>query len=332
MIVPKNLGEIAKGAARIVRGQLAGLPVTLDIVWVEQLNPGLPAQVRLARKIAGQKKAIAVFWADLSLPDQIFLYLAEPGGGRILVRNVASEAAGPAARLLAMAVIVQSSVSALLGGARIGLRPPRRAPKVPAPPPAKKKPAVRKPPVGKPARLTVRLRRFGLAVAYGLYTYARRAPVVHAAHLRVLFRVFRWFSVSVAYRVQPQTEVERDPIELEVNRHPIELEAAFAYGLARWEFGGGVGLLVDYTTWSARSNDLGVVPRSPGSRWLVAAMAQGSVAFALTSFSALVFRAGIEVPLNETRFTVVQGSNGTAVASPWPVRPFFLIGARVDVY
>lgn len=298
MIVPKGMPGQHNRATTAVRSQLADLRVRLHVEQVDRVEDRLSSRVQLARRIARQQKAVAVFWADLSLPDQLFLYLSEPGGGRILVRNISSKSSSREERLETMAVIVRASVKAMLGGARIGIRAPRLS--------AERKEVEKE-------VLSGLLR---LSVSYGLFTFSREKPLSHGARFELSVRVWRWLRLFLGYRLEAPISVQNDAVTMGLNRHPMEAGAVLHWRLGRWWLEGGGGVVVDYSTWSVTPRREGVYPVLPQSRWDVGLFPFVSGGWSPARFSFIFIALGLDVGLKDTRFVVETASSQLLLAAP----------------
>ena len=117
----------AMQAVDAVNGHLADLPVDLTIEDVPAASRDLRVVNRLARDLASNSGAQTVFWVDISDPDQVFLYISTPEGGKTLVRSIDSENETFETRLDAMAVIVRASLQGIVqgGGNRCGGSAPK---------------------------------------------------------------------------------------------------------------------------------------------------------------------------------------------------------------
>jgi hypothetical protein len=147
----------------------------------------------VAKEAAARLGALTVFWLDTSLGEQLFLYIAEPGGGRVLVRTV--EAADETERLESMALIVRSTVEALLAGGHLGIERSAGA----ATPPASTPPASRRP-------------WFGVRLGYALdvYGFTDVGPAaLHGFDAGLLFHVHRNWTLFLAYRFPSEHSINK---------------------------------------------------------------------------------------------------------------------------
>ncbi len=102
-----------------IGAQLSDLDVSLSVQPVEHLPSTLNSQIGAASSIANDPGVIAVFWYDLVQEGEVYLVLAGPGGDRILVRKL--EKTEDRGRAEGLAIIIRSSIMALLLGGQIGV-------------------------------------------------------------------------------------------------------------------------------------------------------------------------------------------------------------------
>jgi len=261
--------------------------------------------------MAENTDAVAVFWSDLSLPDQVFIYIAEPGGGRILVRSVESEGEEKEGRTEAMAVIVRYAVKAMLEGGEIGVHSP--------PPPAEKK-AV------KPSGWV------DVAVSYGLSMYSGEQPVLHGARVAASVRVFRWVRVFIGYRIEASMDFESESVAMNLKPHPMEAGFSLRIDRKHWKLDGGAALIVDRLTWSMTAKREGIGFVTPYGRWLAAVSPYVSIGWSPTSFSTLFFSVAADIYFNERDYVAETVGGTEKVAAPWRVRPYFQLGALFSFF
>ncbi|MBW2735379.1 MAG: hypothetical protein JRH20_23595 [Deltaproteobacteria bacterium] len=318
VVAARNLKEKSTHAIATIRGQLTGMPVSMVVEWVDKLEVTLPGQVRVAREVAKRTGAKMVLWADLSLPDQIFVYIAKGDAGRILVRSVRSEGSNDS-RLEAMSLIVRSSVAALAAGAKIGFLPP------PASQPVKAK--VQTPAC--PPRPPKRRELLTGEVSYGVFGFG--SEVSHGAQLGLTGRVLPWLRLGLSFRALQTMRADGPSALVVFERYPLGLEA-----IARWRRGrlgveGGVGIWVERLQWTVTPKRVEVLASGETSRWVIAGQAFGGLSWRLIPSAALTLRLGVDLP-HDTRPFEVQGPTREQVADPWPVQPWVLGGLRFALF
>ncbi|MDD5309957.1 MAG: hypothetical protein PHU25_21785 [Deltaproteobacteria bacterium] len=308
MIAPGKADAVSEDASAAVKGQLSDLPVSFQVVRIDSWPPDLPSQIGLARSVARDTRASTVFWVDLSVPDQVFLYLSEPGGGRTLVRNIESRGERTEGRVEAMAVIVRTAVTALLEGGEIGVHAP------PPPPPEPERPGM-----------------LEASVSYGLSFYSDEALLVHGARIGASVLPAEWARLFAAYRIEVPFRIENEQVAMDISPHPLEIGFAI-----RWRYGsvtldGGAAFLSDWITWSASPKSDDVLATSPKSRW------RGGISpFVLLGWSPVVFSmfyisVSIDALINEKKYVVRAGGGDIEVADPWSARPYFQAGVALSM-
>jgi hypothetical protein len=305
MVAPKHHEELARRTAEAVAAQLADLPVSFDVEWVDDLEPSMRSQVGAAREVSARLGSTAVFWVDLSLPEQLFLYIAEAEGGRILVRSIRSEGEDLEARLETVAVIIRGAVKAILAGGKIGVEAP------PPPPPA-------------PPEPTRALDVFG---AYVLTLYSSEVMLLHGARLGLSARLSGWARAFLAYRLQLPLEVKDRYVELDLSPHPLELGLIGRFRFGDWFVDAGAGLLVDVVTVDVTALDDNVLTRSVSHRWLFGASPLIAFGRSLGRTVSLSLAVSADVMFNEKWYAVQTPDGPKTVLRPWRVRPVFHLGA-----
>lgn len=305
MIAPADDEEPSRRAAEAVAAQLADLPVTFDVEWVERIEPELRVQVARAREITEQRSATAVFWIDLSVPEQLFFYIAEPEGDRILMRSISAEGEGVEARLETLAVIIRGAVKAILAGGKIGVEAP---PVEPVEPP------------GPSGALDVFL-------SYTLVLYSSEELLLHGARIGLSARLAGWARVFAAYRLQLPLRVEDDYVGLDVSPHPVEIGLAGRFPLGDWYLEAGVGVMVDVVTVDVAALEDNVITRSVNHHWLFGATPSLTLARNLGRIASIYLAVGADVLFNEQWYGVETPEGTRTVLRPWSVRPVFRLGA-----
>jgi hypothetical protein len=123
MIASRAETQTSEEAIRAIQAQLSDLDIDLTVFWTPSYNRDLPVQADTAEQLAKQNNATMVFWCDFLVGKRVFLYVSEPGGGRILVRKVSFDDKNQRDRFLVMAVILRSVVEAIADGGHIGISP-----------------------------------------------------------------------------------------------------------------------------------------------------------------------------------------------------------------
>jgi hypothetical protein len=304
MIAPAADEDLSRRAAEAVGAQLADLPVTLEIEWVEQMPAEMRAQVDAAREVAQGRETTAVFWLDLSVPE-VLLYIEEVEGGRILVRSIGSAGEGVEARLETVAVIVRGAVKSVLAGGQVGVEAPPEQPEEPPGP-------------------TGELDVFG---SYALVLYSSESLTLHGARLGLSARIHGWLRAYLAYRLQVPLEVQDDLVGLDVSPHPMEAGLAGRFHLGEWYIEAAAGVVVDVVTVEVTARDDDVMTRSIDHRWLVGATPSLGVGRSLGKIASIYLAVSADVLFNEHWYAVETDGGTRTVLRPWNVRPVFRLGA-----
>ncbi len=132
LLAAKNRSRVTSRAIRALRSQLSDTSLVLRVAWVNRMARSRAAQVALSKRYASTRGVLAVAWYDANQPNEILMLAAS--SGRLVVRRVTG--ATLSGRLEALAIIVRSSMLALLAGQPL---PPQ--PRAPPPVPARASPA-----------------------------------------------------------------------------------------------------------------------------------------------------------------------------------------------
>ena len=199
LITPGEPGGTDGDILDALRAQLGDLPVELVVEAAPGFPPTLPAQIAVAAEFARRAGAGTVFWLDSSVPDRVFVYLAEQGGTRLLMRAV--DSADPAERVESVAVIVRGLVQSILAGGTIGVSVPG-VPDDAAPVPTVTAVAAEEAPI-----VSAPLPWLGLQLAYSVDFFSAEATALHGLDAGVLFHVHENWSLFAAYHVLGAAEV-----------------------------------------------------------------------------------------------------------------------------
>lgn len=314
LIASHETEEASASMADAVGGQLSDLPVTFRVEWVDGFEPLMASQVDEARALAKHSDAVAVIWSDLSDPSQVFIYIAEPHGERILVRSVEPEGEVMPMLVEALAVIVRYAVEAMIEGGEIGIKPP----------PVVKKELIEKPSHG-PARL-------GVAVSYALSLYGPDQPLLHGARVALEVGIYRWLRGYIGYRIQPSMRFGDHLLSMTMNTHPMEIGIGMRIEKGQFRFEGGAGVVLDRLTWTVTPRDASIVATPPSARWLLGVSPYVSVGWAPRWFASMYFAVSLDIYGNEKRYVVASDVESWTVVAPWVVRPLFQLGGSFSFF
>ena len=311
LIAEQQEEEATRDLAWAIRTQLADLDVRFDLYWVDRLDPDLPSQSGVAAGVAHVEGALLVLWCDLSSVEQVFRYLADPGGGRVLARKVTTAGAGAEGRFEAIAVIVRSSVEAMSLGGRIGIGVDvAEAP-------------------GEPESRGVQL---SLAVGYELRGLSREEPATHAAFLSAELGLVGNLSLVAGYGLRPGIRVEDPDATLSLLAHDIQLGAALDWSYRRISVGGkaaaDLGLLRRHV--EVHSDRWSALPAGVDVTFGVLVEARFTVR--ILSRLRLTTGPGAVLVLRNHDYDLEDGGRSRSILTPWTVQPYWALAlsARLD--
>ena len=307
MLASRADGAAAAAAAREAASQLAALPVRFEMRWFDALAGDLREQIELARRVAAQHSAVAVFWVDFVSPERLYLFVADAEGGRLLVRETGTGNDSAEGRLMTMGVIVRGAVRGVLAGDTTAGDPvPPRSP-----PPF--------PPKGGEQL------EFGLA--YGLQFFSDEVLLLHGARLEAAVRLAGPLRLLAGYRAHLPPRVERDDLMIGVLLYPVELGLSARFPFPPWSVEAGASAVVTVVDLDITSADRELVPEDDVRRvefavnpWIGARLGLGPVVAAFLRLSA-------DVVVNRHRYVVDQGDRVETVVHPWRFKPLILLGA-----
>ncbi len=216
-----------------VRGQAADLDVTLDTQATPAVEPTLAGQLAEADALAAEHEARVVVWFT-AIPGSpgLLVCVAEPKGGRVLLRRVGRDQAGgppTSATLEEAALIVRSALRALAAGGTIGVERRTLAPRT-----AEPKPPVPRPRRQRPPRVVIAAVG-GLGLQAG--TDGADGDAAAATWLGLRVRAFE-ARVEAAFGVPTDTPTPYGT--LHIARHAVTLGASVALvRRARWDLAAG---------------------------------------------------------------------------------------------
>lgn len=336
MVLGADQEAAAAPAMAAIEAQLSDLEVDFRAARMPALPPSLRGQIAAAEELGRAPGVACVFWFDLAEDGAVYVHLrGGPGSGdRLLVRRLEPGPSSDHGRAEELAIIVRSSVAALLRGGRIGILVedlPEAAPapaRVTAPAVAGEMVAPEDEP--RPAW------REGERLSLGLgWAYAGRGsthPVQQGLWLGLGFRAVAGLSLEAGYSVLEPLSVRGDLAALRLRRHPVRLGLAWMFGIGRVRLGVGVHLVVEH----ARQEVEGL---APGMR---AASDRNDVGLAIAphlSVSIDVWRqlgvfvtAGADLPAAPVAYVAIRGERTEELIGAWPVQPFAMAGLRIVLW
>jgi hypothetical protein len=314
----QDQAEQARAVSGVVASQLGELAVTFREVSVERLASSSREQLDAAASVAASAETIAVFWCDLSTDRDALLHLTDGRGSRLLVRRL--EIADVRSRAESIAIVVQSSVRALLGGGTIGIAVPER-PK-PEPPPAKPPP----PPVrNAPERLALKL-------AYNVASRSAETIFNHGLYLGVECRFARFLSAVAAYTLSTPIEGNGELADVRITSHRLSFGLGADYRVGRLSVGAAAAFELDFAEADVSDVAAGLDAAADTTDVVVAFAPSARVAFAATERFSVFAEIGVELLANAKRYTARRGGTRDVLVDTWPTQPFVRLGFVVWLF
>ena len=304
-VADRESASLSNKLLETVQAHLIDLPVVLKIEWVDTLGKSFHSAVRLAREAAYKSDAVTVFWVDLSSPLQMFLFLSHPRGERILVRDVGAGDKNDESRLETIAIIVRTSVEAILEGGTIGVEPPR----------AQKEEDAREP-----------RGRLSLHVAYGLGPFADSA-LTHGPKFGLSTCILERWCLFGEYRLIIPQYYAREGVRLELRSHTIEVGVGAKWVWGEFQLMTDLAFLANYVSINATATDINLSAQKPSPDWQFGIGPSISLGWAIKEYATIFFAITLDIYVNQPEYVVESRPGYSEVVSPWSVRPFIQVGS-----
>jgi hypothetical protein len=304
MLLPDASNDAIYRAADAIAAQLTDIPVHFIAQRVEGWENEFHHRVDRARHIAESRSAISVFWIDLSAPQQVFLFIEDPSGGRILVRNIRSGEGGEEAQFETLAVIVRGAIKSILDGGRIG---------VSAPPP-------------KPAQTQPAFERINISIAYAAKFYSREALIAHGARVEISLGIFRQLRVFAAYRLQFPLHLTTDLVAADIHPHPLELGLAGRWRSPKWILEIGLAVVEDFVTFEVMALDNLVEPFEPKRKYVTSISPSVRIGRRVADVATVFLSINLDVALVNNRYVIETTGDPIVITTPWRLGPLFALG------
>lgn len=334
VFVAPAAGELPDALRDALSAQLAGADTELRFERFSSDASTLRRQATEARTLAAADHALGVFWLDAPADKDWLLYLAEPGGDRVLVRRVTVEAGGVAAATEAVSVITSESSVALARGQTIGMQPVALPPEPPPPSPPSAGTAPPPPagPASPPARPapgpeTPSAGRWFAGLAYYGDGLAKEIRWQSGARLSLGVHLPHGLYLNAGYVFLKEATVRGAALTFQIARNPLDIGLGIALGRNRWRPSLEVRGLVEVLSRQsiATGTELEATPTatrvmifvSPRAR-LDCTISQGLGAYAAV---------GIDVATNPFFYVSRVGGQDQPLLRPSAVRPAIELGA-----
>lgn len=348
LLAAKNRPDVTRRALQALRSQLSDTSVVMRVVWVVRLARSRASQIALSKRHAAKRGVLAVAWYDASQPNEILMLAARTK--RLVVRRVTGATVG--GRLEALAIIVRTSMRALVAGQPLPPQPPpprrvvprrrveprRVVPRRRVEPrrvlprrrvePRRRPSPRRTPPPTRPVGWRFGL---GLEAGYFLSGYSVDAGAVHGGEVAVTFHLRAGWEVLLSYRVTQKITGRVGASRLDLQPHPIGLGARRRHRWGRFELGLALSIIMDYATLSTDADP--TTYRASADRgdllWSVMPTVSGSVT--LIPRLRVILAVGAQIGLNWRRYVLDDQSTTETLLNPWPVQPCLMIGLSADI-
>ncbi|MBN2529067.1 MAG: hypothetical protein JXR76_21940 [Deltaproteobacteria bacterium] len=356
MIASRAESPTSEQAIRAIQAQLSDLDIDLEVFWTSSYSRDLPVQADTAEQLAKQYNATMVFWCDFLVGKRVFLYVSEPGGGRILVRKISFDEQNQRDRFLVMAVILRSVVEAIAGGGHIGISPggvgssaaanlpgndspvansgitvdSKSQPKGPEPrsdTPQGHDPSARDTHPNRTEKI-VAPARIDMSAAYGLTLYSSSRRFIHGVQTALSVRVTRFGRLFLGYRIQIPFEAHSDLVSMTLRHHPFEVGLSRRFESGSLYLDLGAALVNDPLTWQVTDFDASrVAAEKDRFRWLIGVSPFVQLNWLPSSVFKFNVSLAADIYFNESP-SYVERNNGdrTTVMNPYRVRPQVRLG------
>ncbi len=338
MLVPADQEDQLGQIVHAVDSQLSDCNVALRLMRVQNLGETLETQVAVAERVSLETGALAVFWCDLVTNGEMYLYLSEEAGKRILVRKL--EKTEERGRAEGLAIIVRSSVLALMQGGKIGVeveqavvpqKTDQHETARPTPNPPSKSPRVIEERVSPATGST----RFALQVAYAFQSVSEDHYAQHGLDLAIDVRVHPHLSLLAGYTIFGAAEKNVDSVDVRFYRHPARLGVRAHIDLGAVELGGALALLADFATQKisvSRIDPTQMDIASDKNDLFFSLLPSLEIIVPIIDRMSFFFAAAAEVQLNSRRYVAEMSGQKRVLLDSWPVQPWIVAGLWAKLF
>jgi hypothetical protein len=343
-----------------IRSQLADMKVDLRIERAAGVGDVRQRMEQVAQAPAGERKPMGAIWLDLARTENVYVFVADSGGLRTLVRRIVVSPGAEGAALEEVGVVVRSTVGALLEGRSISLV---SAPPPPPPPPvdfapqepveaapanapssvhtltrpAPLVPADRSGDIIRPPSRGTRDARFRASLGYVGSAFV--SPFSWASGLSLWARYTTGSGVygGLGYDVFPTTSQPATAgsasVVLELTQHPVRAFVGYEALPRAWcRVDAEVGFVADVATRSTSSPSGIVADAGSAARFIGSLSAGARAALRPVAPIWLALGGGADIGLDHFDYviTTAGGLPQNLSVQPQPVRPRLEASAIVD--
>lgn len=314
-----------------LESQLVDLDIGLRIEQLDVFPSEMRAQITKARETLNEAGVGLIVWTDLERRDLLFLLFLTDEGERMLIRSTRETGT---TRDETFAIMVRSTVAALLRGVRVGLTVEEAEAQVPHSPGHLRAVAER--------GLVASAVRGALAEEVGTgpgtegFVQVAYVPsgiaTSHALHglgIRLGVRPWRAWSFHLGYvwNAALDAEQEQPSVRLKVSRHALELGAHYHFPLGvALELSAGLSMRVTLSEVSAQSEELEGVESLDVE---ASTLAELGLHWQILDGLRLDLAGAVEGAFNPKNYVVEQRGARRSIMTLWSVRPAGWLGATV---
>ena len=325
VFVEPSSPELAKQLRDALTAQLSGGSAELVFDRFTAEAAPLRRQMEEASALARTHNAAGVFWLDAQPTGEWLLYLADPGGDRMLVRRIEVESGAIAAGVEAVGVITRQSSDALLAGGTIGMQT-LSAPGNPKPPNDLPPPPDSPPPRAKDRPPQTFLSGPSFSVGYAGDLPGKQIGWQSGLALSVAYRFSPGIYVDAGYTFLRAVDVASEPIVLRLTRSPIHIEGGYAFGHGRLVPSLGGRATVEILGRHAFSTSGSFTQTPDSTRAVVLLSPRIRVDYAFSSTLAAYLSGGVDFALNSFSFVSRVAGPDRVLLEPLEIRPSIELG------
>ena len=326
MLVPSNQESQVDDVVRALQGQLADLPVALQLTRVEAVADEAEGRAEMARAVARGTGAAIVFWYDVSPPASVSLYVCNHDGRPPVVRPV--DGVETEAKLETLALIVRGSVRAALD--RGDGKADDHAPQTEDQNTPRSEVEI---PLSGPEKIKSPDERglFDLELAYAFESFSADSPASHAMGFALAIRLHEQWALLLEYRhFFGAVEGESTLVATRLRRHPFSLGARFRWPLGRFELGADLLATLDYQEMNTWAPGVRLNPDQSDFAFSMSPMLRATVR--VFTRVRLFLTTGAEIFFSQQKYGVRGTTSRTVLLDPWPVRPRLMLGVSAEIF
>ncbi len=318
MIQPDGGTPGEGGLYKAIRAQLSASPVILDRVAFDGEERHSPVTVERARAAVRDHGADLAFWIEDETPCTMSFFINNSLGGRLNTQTLDVKLSTDSSRFEVIALVAADAVERLLAS--------RVMPPAP-PPPVRDEPKEAVPDIQREKPSTKR-RHFEIAAAYAGSLIAEGA-VTHGILIGFGGFPIERLAVAASYTQGFYLRVQNDDVQLTLLSRQIEILAAGRIVTKPLDVRLGFAWSVDVRSVSATPETLTIRTREDRIMGIHSLSPFVSAAWVYHDRIGIVGRIGVNLTVNETRYTVSHPDGTQAAFDPFIAKPAYQLGGVV---